>query len=221
MNAIEKHEKSCPFDKEPCKNCGLVPGGTEKEKEHDCLKALLEDKQSMAATMDKLCLEIDEAEMLGRNLRSQVDNFTKILKSLSLERVRLTQSATRMHTNKDLLAEARKYVNSPIVDGHQTRKEVVDKVVEMAKEAISNRGDRPSEVVRFAKDLLDSNFMGDWNVYLMYSNLGFVCHNVLPDAYIEIKLGKALLTVFKSFDSVSLDLNTTPLSNSSTSTLSR
>ena len=61
--------------------CGLVPAD-----QHDCLKALLEHTTSTAAIMDKLCLEMDDAEIQGRNMRSQIDNFTKILKSLRLVR---------------------------------------------------------------------------------------------------------------------------------------
>lgn len=101
-----------------------------------------------------------------------------------------------------MLLDARKYINSPIIDGHKTRKEVVDKCVEIVKEGITIKGDRIYDVTRFIKEYMDSNFMGDWNVYTIYNNLGFVYHNIIGDAFIEVKFGKCTVTIYKTFDSL-------------------
>lgn len=105
-------------------------------------------------------------------------------------------------TNKDLLLEARKFSSSPVVEGHRTKKEIVDKAVEISKEAITIKGDRIYDVARFIKEYMDTNFMGDWNCYLLLNNVGFVFHNIIQDAFIEIKFGKATVTIYRTYDAV-------------------
>ena len=76
------------------------------------------------------------------------------------------------------------------------------KAVEVVQEAITIKADLPS-VVRFIKECMDANFIGDWNVYLLYNNVGFVYHNITAEGYIEVKFGRVVVTVYRTFDSVS------------------
>ena len=245
IETIDQHEMNCMYGKDLCKTCGGCLGAANAAGQHDCMKELLLYKQTIGGTMERQRKELEEANTLNRNLRSQIDNYTKTIKDLTMERARLAElkqatptgcgktentnsgggggggagasgggggggvlgsnaigGANRVNTNKDLLIEARKYVNSPIVDGHKTRKDIVDKVIEVTKEALSVKGDRIYDVTRFIKEVLDANFMGDWNAYIVYNNIGFVFHNIQPDAFVEVKFGKATVTVYKTFDSL-------------------
>ena len=101
-----------------------------------------------------------------------------------------------------MLMEARKFINSPVVDGHKTRRDIVDKTVEIVKEALTIKGERIYDIARFIKEYMDTNFMGDWNCYLIYNNIGFVFHNIIGDAFIEVKFVKVIVTIYKTFDSV-------------------
>jgi len=141
-------------------------------------------------------------------LRAQIEVYTKTIKDLTLDRPLQVEAkpggAIRVASNKELLIEARKYAASPVVDPHKTRKEIVSKAVEVVKEAIVSKGDKIYDVARFVKEFMDANFIGDWNVYLVYNSIGFVFHNIIADGFIEIKFGKAVVTIYKTFDSVCL-----------------
>ena len=170
--------------------------------EHSCQKSITEYKQ-------KISKELEEANALVRNLRVQLDNYNHTIRDLTLDRARTLDPSLvnkplgpRVNTNKDLLAEARKYANSGMVDGHKTPKEIVAKVVDLTREAVVTKGDKIYEVTRFIKEAMDSHFVGDWNVYLMWNNLGFSFHNISPDGFVEVKMGKVAIIVYKSFDSV-------------------
>ncbi len=232
---IEAHEKSCPLNGEPCGTCGLYPGANGNgngSSSHSCLKALLEHRKTVSAAMDRLCLEMDEAEMEHRNVRSQIDNCKKILKALTVERVSQSHSrpssssssssssSGRIRDQRDLLTEARRYISSPIVEARQTRKELVERVLEVVKEAVTGGGQHFEEfkhahggrshyrhnpvefVVRYVKEALDGSCLGDWNAYARYNGLGAVCHHLLEDGYVEVKLGKVTITVFRTVESV-------------------
>lgn len=186
--------------------------------------------------MDRLCLEMDEAEMEHRNVRSQIDNCKKILKALTVERVSQSHSrpssssssssssSGRIRDQRDLLTEARRYIGSPIVEARQTRKELVERVLEVVKEAVTGGGQHFEEfkhahggrshyrhnpvefVVRYVKEALDGSCLGDWNAYARYNGLGAVCHHLLEDGFVEMKLGKVTITVFRTVESVGLCL---------------
>ena len=82
---------------------------------HDCLKALLDYKRNLITLMDKLHKELDEANATNRNYRAQIDNYTKTIKDLTLDRARQGEQmamtikpiggANRVNSNKDLLIE--------------------------------------------------------------------------------------------------------------------
>lgn len=199
--SFEQHEKNCPYGKNLCQQCSFAITG-----EHICQRAIVEYKQNMAR-------ELEEANAIVRSLRVQLDNYNRTVRDLTLERSRSLEpsnsvfSATksnsfRVNTNKDLLAEARKYANSAMVDGHKTPRDVVSKVVDLTREAVVTKGDKIYEVTRFIKEAMDSHYVGDWNVYLLWNNLGFAFHNVSVSDFIETKFGKVSIVVYKSFDSV-------------------
>lgn len=183
----------------------------------------------MSETMDRLCREMDDAELESRNLSSQIEHCKKILKALTAERASIhSRSATstsssssgRIHDQRDLLTEARRYINSPVVEARQTRRELVDRVLEVVKEAVTGTGTafaeyrqahggrshyhhNPGEfVIRYVKEALESSCLGDWNAYMRYNALGSVAHHAMEDAFVEVKLGKVTLTVFRTVESV-------------------
>lgn len=159
--------------------------------------------------------ELDEANSLIRSLRTQIDASVKTIRDLTSDRTRQADASAavqvkstkpevnkRVSNNKDLLAEARKFLNSPWMDAHKTPKELAEKVLDVTKEALTNKGDKIFDVTRAIKEAMDGHCMGDWNVYLLWNNIGYVFFNVNPDGFIELKLGKVTVTVYKSFDSV-------------------
>lgn len=88
------------------------------------------------------------------------------------------------------------------MDGHRTKKNIVDKVVEVVKEALMLKGDKIYDVTKFIKEYMDSNFMGDWNCYMLYNNIGYVFHNILNESFIELKYGRISITIYKTYDAL-------------------
>lgn len=212
MENIENHEKYCIFDKQLCKVCNFVANS-----EHDCLKSLLDYKQNMSIIMDKLGQELEDSNALSQNLRSQIDNYSRTIKDMISERSKQlnfskankrgnnpssSSISAQVNNNKDLLVEARKYLNSPTVDGHKTRKDTVEKVTEMVKTAIGTKGDKMYDVARFIKEYMDTHYLGDWNVNLWYNSIGYIYYNGVSDSFIEIKFGKVTVAIYKTFDAV-------------------
>lgn len=178
--------------------------------------------------MDRLCSEKDDAEIESLNLISQIEHCKKILKALTTERASIhsrtsssSSSSGRIHDQRDLLTEARRYISSPVVEARQTRKEIVDRVLEVVKEAVTGTGNgfaeykhahggrsqyhhNPGEfVIKYIKEALDWSCLGDWNAYMRYNGLGSVSHYAEEDGFVEVKLGKVTLTVFRTVESVS------------------
>ena len=179
-------------------------------------------QQSVAEYRESTGKELEEAAALLASLRLQLANYNRTVHELKLERTRAQNEASshnnggenstgkptvmnleRVVSNKELLTEARKYVNSAAVDGQKTAKEMVAKVVGLVKEALITRGDNIHAVARFIKEAMDCHYVGDWNVNLLWNNLGFAYYNFCPESYVEAKFGRVSIVVYKSFKSVS------------------
>ena len=159
--------------------------------------------------------ELGEITRYNEDLQFMLDNYRRTIKDLSLDRSKqleasgATKPATdtevpRMITNYDLLVEARKYINSTTVDSKKTHKSILEKLVPVVKEALTSK-DKIYDVTRAIKEYMDLHFMGEWNVYFLFNNLGMMYHNSLSDGYIDFKFGKFVsLVVYKAFDPVSV-----------------
>ena len=172
----------------------------------------------MNIIIDKLRNELEDANALEQKLRSQTENYARTIKDITLERkslisstgelhyklstLRNNQQPTQVKNNKELLIEARKFINNPIIDGHKTRKETVNKVVEVVKEAIIKTNDQIYEMCRYVKQYMDNHYIGDWSVYIWYNNIGYIWYNGISDAIVEVKFGKVTVVIFKTYDAV-------------------
>lgn len=197
-----------------CSKCGFVANS-----EHDCVKSLIEYKAHMVNSVTAMRKELAEMTLGNEDLQFTLDNYRRTIKDLSLDRSKQLEVMTaavkplacesspeqsRITNNVELLQEARKFVNSATVDGKKTRKEIVEKLIPVVKEALTSKGDKLYDVTRTIKEFMDTHFMGDWNVYLLYNNLGLLNYNNQSDGFIDIKLGKQIsLVVYKAYDPVS------------------
>lgn len=171
--------------------------------DHLCLKSITEYK----ARVEK---ELNETNEHIRSVCAQIDASVKVIRDLTKSPVvapaaPATPTRSKVTNNKELLAEIRKHIESSArVDGHTTPKALVDKVVEIVKEALVKKGDKVYDVTKAIKETLEAQFPGDWNVYILWNNIGYSFHNVHQDGFVEIKFNKASVAVYRSVESVSL-----------------
>lgn len=171
--------------------------------DHKCLISISEYK----ARVKK---ELEETNEHIRSVCAQIDAAVKVIRDLTKSPlapppVPSTATRSKVTNNKELLAEIRKHIDSSgRVDGHTTAKPLVEKVVEIVKDALLNRGDKVYDVTKAIKETLEAQFPGDWNVYILWNNIGYSFHNVHQDGFVELKFNKASVAVYKSVESVSL-----------------
>ena len=211
MENIENHEKYCIYNMGVCKVCNFVDSAN-----HQCVQSLAEFKQNMINIMDKLQKDLEEINAVNVNLQMQVNNYKKTIKNLTLDQTRKLETSNSntkrnkrvtipVNNNNELIAEARKFINQPVIDGKRTKKDMVEKVVEITKIAIQTK-QRIYEVANYIKEYLDSNYMGDWSVAIWYLSIGHIYYNCASDGLIDIKFGKVSVTIFKTCDPVSRTL---------------
>src|SRR5690606_23597469 len=137
------------------KECGFVANS-----EHDCVKSLLEYKAHMTGALKQMQKELDEITIHNDELRFVLENYRRTIKDLSLDRSKQLEASAkpasengkeesfRVTTNFELLAEARKNLNLATVESKKTRKDIVEKLVPVVKDALVNKGDRIYDVTR-------------------------------------------------------------------------
>ena len=198
LKNIELHEKSCKFGKSNCcSECGFEL--CKNVAEHNCLKSIVEYK-------GRVKKELGDTNEHIRSVRAQIDAAVRVIRDLTKGgEVAPAQQSTsrRVSNNKELLVEIRKNIGSARVDGHTTAKPVVEKVVEVVKEAFTCKGEKIYEVTKAIKDTLEAHFLGDWNIYLLWNNIGYFFHSVHQDGFVELKFNKATVAVYRSVESVS------------------
>lgn len=174
------------------------------EADHKCLKSITEYK----ARVKK---ELEETNEHIRSVSAQIDAAVKVIRDLTKSPVVAaaappsTPTRSKVTNNKELLGEIRKHLdNSGRVDGHATAKPLVEKVVEIVKDALLTKGDKVYDVTKAIKETLEAQYPGDWNVYILWNNIGYSFHNVHQEGFVEIKFNKASVAVYKSVESVSL-----------------
>lgn len=167
---------------------------------------LLLDTECVVEYKGRVKKELGDTNEHIRSVRAQIDAAVRVIRDLTKGgEVAPAQQSTsrRVSNNKELLVEIRKNIGSARVDGHTTAKPVVEKVVEVVKEAFTCKGEKIYEVTKAIKDTLEAHFLGDWNIYLLWNNIGYFFHSVHQDGFVELKFNKATVAVYRSVESVS------------------
>ncbi len=102
--------------------------------------------------------------------------------------------------------DARKYLNSPIIDSYQTSKEIVEKISSITKISI-RENESLFNVCKNIKETVEKEFDGKWNCNAFYNNIGSYYITFNPKFSIELVFGKLLININKRGDSVSIQLS--------------
>lgn len=123
-----------------------------------------------------------------------------------------SSALVRIANNEELLAEAKRQLwlgSSITIDGRRSKKELVERVFQAAKEALTSGCNTVQEVVRAVKAFGDGSLPGNWSCYLLERSQALIAHNVQSDSYVEVKLGKQVaLVLYKATDPVSKKVTT-------------
>jgi hypothetical protein len=106
-------------------------------------------------------------------------------------------------SDREILTDARKFLNSPDVDSKATSKEITDKIITIAGKYV-RECDSLYDICKKIKETVDSEFDGFWYCDAFYNNIGFNYNPYNPKFSVKIKYGKLAINVEKIDDQVSI-----------------
>jgi hypothetical protein len=109
-------------------------------------------------------------------------------------------------SDTEILNDARKYLNSPIIDSLQTSKEIVEKISSITKISIQEN-ESLFNVCKNIKKTVEEELDGKWYCNAFYNDIGFHSITFDPKFSLKFKFGKLLINVQKIYDHVSIQLS--------------
>ncbi len=95
-------------------------------------------------------------------------------------------------------------MDSPIIDSDQTSREITDRIVAIVKNVLKENIILRNICEKIIKSI-HSEMDGHWNCQAFYDNIGFNHSLKYPDFNVRIDFGKLSITVYKSYDEVSIE----------------
>ncbi len=95
-------------------------------------------------------------------------------------------------------------MDSPVIDSNQTSREITDKIVAIVKDVLKENIILRNICEKITKSI-HSEMDGHWNCQAFYDNIGFNHSLKYPDFSVRIDFGKLSITVYKSYDEVSIE----------------
>jgi hypothetical protein len=105
-------------------------------------------------------------------------------------------------SDQQILSEARKYLNSPIIDSNETPIEMTDKILSFTKSSIEENQSLYN-VCKKIKETVDSEFASVWYCTAFYNGIGSIYHFINSDSMVKMKFGKLSVSAYKVYDKVS------------------
>jgi hypothetical protein len=95
-------------------------------------------------------------------------------------------------------------LDSPVIDSNQTSREITDKIVAIVKNVLKENIILQNICEKITKSI-HSEMDGHWNCQAFYDNIGFNHSLKYPDFSVRMYSGKLSITVYKSYDEVSIE----------------
>jgi hypothetical protein len=108
-------------------------------------------------------------------------------------------------SDREILSDARKYLNFPIINSFQTSKEIVRKISSITKISI-RENENLFNVCKNIKETVEKELDGNWHCNAFYNNIGSYYISFNPKFSIELVFGKISINVQKVYDWVSIQL---------------
>jgi hypothetical protein len=109
-------------------------------------------------------------------------------------------------SDKEIISEAQKYLNSPIIHSHKTPNELTDKIVSIAKNCLKD-SEKIHYICKNIKETLESEFIELWGCNAFYDNRENCCITYSTSFLVWINFGRLSIIVFKIYDKVFFEVN--------------